>query len=350
MYTNRIKKLLNYDEFGAHLITSPQNLYYFSGFTGGEGALFIDKENKVLLTDSRYTVQAKEEAKDFDILDTAETPLSDFLKRFPKKIIGFEDGFVTFKEFLGLKKAAEEHALIPVSDKISAIRMLKDKNEIKLISTAASIADRAFSYILDKIKPGKTEREISLDLEYFMFKEGANGLSFETISASGVRSAMPHGVATDKVIEKGDFLTLDFGCKYKGYCSDMTRTVVIGKATDKQKEIYNTVLGAQKCALSEISAGALAKVVDSAARNYIKDKGYGKYFGHGLGHSLGLDVHEKPSCSPKSEDILTENMLMTVEPGIYIEDFGGVRIEDLVVVKNEGFINLTKSTKELLEL
>ena len=350
MYKTRIEKLLDYDEYSAHLITSPENLYYFSGFTGGEGALFIDRENRILLTDSRYTYQAKEEAKDFWVIDTAETPLSEFLKKFQKKVIGFEDGFVTFKEFLGLKKASGENALIPASDKISAVRMIKDEYEIGLISKAAEIADKAFSYILDKIVAGKTEREISLDLEYFMFKEGANGLSFETIAASGVRSAMPHGVATDKVIEKGDFLTLDFGCKFKGYCSDMTRTVVIGKASEKQKEIYNTVLDAQKCALSEISAGALAKVVDSAARNYIKDKGYGKYFGHGLGHSLGLLVHEKPSCSPKSEDILTENMLMTVEPGIYIEDFGGVRIEDLVVVKNDGFINLTKSTKELLEL
>ena len=350
MYKSRIEKLLNYDEYSAHLITSPENLYYFSGFTGGEGALFIDRENRILLTDSRYTYQAKEEAKDFLIIDTAETPLSEFLKKFQKKVIGFEDSFVTFKEFLGLKKASGEHALIPASDKISAVRMIKDEYEIELISKSAEIADKAFSYILNKIEAGKTEREISLDLEYFMFKEGANGLSFETIAASGVRSAMPHGVATDKVIEKGDFLTLDFGCKFKGYCSDMTRTVVIGKATEKQKEIYNTVLNAQKCALSEISAGALAKVVDSAARNYIKDHGYGKYFGHGLGHSLGLLVHEKPSCSPKSEDILTENMLMTVEPGIYIEDFGGARIEDLVVVKNDGFINLTKSTKELLEL
>ncbi len=350
MFNNRINKLVNFDEYGAFLITSPENIYYFSGFTGGEAALYIDKEERVLLTDSRYTVQAKEEAKDFKIIDTFETPLSEFLKKVSKRIIGFEDAFVTFKEFLGLKKAAGEHALIPVSDKISSLRMIKDETEIKLISRAAEIADSAFSYILDKIKPGKTEREIALDLEFFMFKEGAGGLSFETISASGIRSSMPHGVATDKVIEKGDFLTLDFGCKYKGYASDMTRTLVIGKATDKQKEIYNVVLGAQNSALSEISSGALAKVVDSAARNYIKDHGYGKYFGHGLGHSLGLNVHEKPSCSPKSEDILTENMLMTVEPGIYIEDFGGVRIEDLVIVKNEGFINLTKSPKELIEL
>lgn len=350
MFDNRINKLVNFDEYGAFLITSPENVYYFSGFTGGEAALYIDKENRVLLTDSRYTVQAKEEAKGFKIYDTFEMPLAEFLKKLSSIIIGFEDGYVTFKEFLGLKKAAGEHSLIPVSDKISALRMIKDETEIKLITRAAEISDHAFSYIINRIKPGRTEREIALDLEFFMFREGASGLSFETISASGTRSAMPHGTATDKIIEKGDFFTLDFGCKYKGYASDMTRTVVIGKATDRQKEIYNVVLNAQKCALSEISAGALAKVVDSAARNYIKDHGYGKYFGHGLGHSLGLNVHEKPSCSPKSEDILTENMLMTVEPGIYIEDFGGVRIEDLVVVKNDGYTNLTKSPKELLEL
>ncbi len=350
MYNLRIQKLLNLDIYSAYIITSPENLYYFSGFTGGEGALFIDKNNRLLFTDSRYIYQAKGEAVDFEIIDTAKTSLSGFIKGIDKTIIGFEDDFVTFKDFLGLKKMAGKHTLMPVSDKIYEIRMIKDDNEIQLVKKAAFISDSAFSYILNRIETGKTEKEIALDLEYFMLQQGANGLSFETICASGVRSAMPHGTATDKKIEKGDFLTLDFGCKFKGYCSDMTRTVVVGCANEKQKEIYDVVLNAQTLALSEISSGALSKVVDSVARNYIKDNGYGKYFGHGLGHSLGLLVHEKPSCSPKSEDILINNMLMTVEPGIYIDNFGGVRIEDLVVVKDSGFLNLTSSTKELIEL
>ena len=350
MYIERLKKLIDIIPANATLILSPENLYYFSGFTGGEGMLYIDKKRLILFTDSRYTVQAKEEAPDFEIIDTANLSVSEFLKSQGDKAYGFEDDYVTFSKFASLKRISPKSVFSPVSSHIDKIRMIKDAQEIEKIKTAANIADSAYSYILDKICVGKTERQISLDLEYFMKSQGAEGLSFDTIVASGVRSALPHGTATDKVIESGDFLTLDFGCKYLGYCSDMTRTVVVGKANDKQKEIYNTVLTAQKAALDTIRAGELANAVDDAARSIIIDAGYGKNFGHGLGHSLGLKVHESPSCSPKSTDVLTENMLMTVEPGIYIEDFGGVRIEDLVLVTEDGHENLTTSEKELTEL
>ncbi len=350
MYTQRLKKLVSVIPANATLILSPENLYYFSGFTGGEGMLYIDKSRLLLFTDSRYTVQAQEEAPDFEVIDTANLSTSEFLKQQGDKAYGFEDDYVTFSKFAGLKRISPKSVFSPVSSHIDKIRMIKDDAEIALIKKAANIADSAFTYILDKIQVGKTERDISLDLEYFMLRHGADGLSFDTISASGVRSCMPHGTATDKVIEAGDFLTLDFGCKYRGYCSDMTRTVVLGKATDKQKEIYNTVLEAQKCALSTIRAGELAKAVDEAARGIIENAGYGKNFGHGLGHSLGLKVHEAPSCSPRSQDILTENMMMTVEPGIYIDGYGGVRIEDLVLVTADGYNNFTTSAKELIEL
>ena len=350
MYITRLKKLIDVIPANATLIFSPENLYYFSGFTGGEGMLYIDKKRLILFTDSRYTVQAKDEAPDFEIIDTANMSVSEFLKSQGDKAYGFEDDYVTFSKFASLKRITPKSVFSPVSSHIDKIRMIKDNTEIEKIKTAAHIADSAFSYILDKISVGKTERQIALDLEYFMKSQGAEGLSFDTIVASGVRSALPHGTATDKVIESGDFVTLDFGCKYLGYCSDMTRTVVMGKASDKQKEIYNTVLTAQKAALDTIRAGELAKVVDDAARSIIIDANYGKNFGHGLGHSLGLKVHESPSCSPKSADVLTENMLMTVEPGIYIEDFGGVRIEDLVLVTEDGHENLTTSKKELTEL
>lgn len=350
MYIERLKKLIDTIPANATLILSPENLYYFSGFTGGEGMLYIDKKRLILFTDSRYTVQAKNESPDFEIIDTADTSVAEFLKSQGDKAYGFEDDYVTFSKFASLKRISPKSVFSPVSSHIDKIRMIKDDSEIEKIKTAANIADSAFSYILDKISVGKTERQIALDLEYFMKSQGAEGLSFDTIVASGVRSALPHGTATDKVIESGDFVTLDFGCKYKGYCSDMTRTVVVGKASQKQKEIYNTVLTAQKASLDTIRAGELAKAVDDAARSIIIDAGYGKNFGHGLGHSLGLMVHESPSCSPKSADILTENMLMTIEPGIYIEDFGGVRIEDLVLVTKDGHENLTSSEKELTEL
>ena len=350
MYVERLKKLVSVIPANATLIFSPENLYYFSGFTGGEGMLYIDKSRLLLFTDSRYTVQARDESPDFEVMDTAQTSVSEFLKQQGDKAYGFEDDYVTFSKFASLKRISPKSVFSPVSSHIDRLRMIKDEHEISLIEKAASIADSAYSYILDKISVGKTEREISLDLEYFMLCQGAEGLAFDTIAASGIRSCMPHGTATEKTIESGDFLTLDFGCKYKGYCSDMTRTVVVGKATDKQKEIYNTVLSAQYAALDTIRAGELAKAVDDAARGVIENAGYGKHFGHGLGHSLGLKVHESPSCSPRSSDILTENMLMTIEPGIYIDDFGGVRIEDLVCVTSDGCRNFTTSGKDLIEL
>jgi len=350
MYTERLKKLVSVIPANATLIFSPENLYYFSGFTGGEGMLFIDKSKLLLFTDSRYTVQARSESPNFEVIDTAQLSVSEFLKQQGDKAYGIEDDYVTFGKYASLKKLAPKSVFSPVSQHINKIRMIKDATELEYIKKAAEISDSAFSYILDKIQAGKTEREISLDLEYFMLRQGADGLSFDTICASGVRSCMPHGVATDKVVEKGDFLTLDFGCKYRGYCSDMTRTVVVGKATDKQKEIYDTVLTAQKASLNKICAGVSAKDVDAAARDIITAAGYGENFGHGLGHSLGLKVHESPSCSPRSADILKENMMMTVEPGIYIDGFGGVRTEDLVCVTKDGYENFTTSQKELIEL
>lgn len=350
MYQNRVNRLLQHETACAYLITSPENLYYFSGFTGDEGALYIDKQTKKLFTDSRYTTQAKKESPDFEIIDIADFPLAKHLKTIGDTPVGFEDTYATFAYFLALKKKVPALSLIPSSEIFQNIRMIKDEAELLCIKTAAKIADSAFSYILPRITPGKTEKEIALDLEVYMRTHGSEGLSFETIAASGIRSSMPHGVATEKAIEKNDFFTLDFGCKYKGYCSDMTRTVVVGKANDTQKRIYETVLSAQSAALSLIRSGVLCKDVDAAARDIIKDAGYSAYFGHGLGHSLGLEIHEKPNLSPRSNDTLSPNIPITVEPGIYIPEVGGVRIEDLVLVTENGYHNLVTSPKELIEL
>lgn len=350
MYQNRIQKLTASKYCDAHLVTSPENLYYFSGFTGGEGALFIEKETRLLFTDSRYTVQAKEQSADFKVIDVAETSLSAFLKKQKPISVGFEDAFYTVRGFAALKKAADHLTWVPATEEMQKIRMIKEKEELFAIAEAARLADDAFSYILTRIAPNRTEKEIALELEFYMREHGAEGLSFETIAASGVRSAMPHGVASDKRLQKNELFTLDFGCKYRGYCSDMTRTVVIGAANEKQKEIYHTVYQAQLAALDKIRAGAAAKDIDAVARNRIKDAGYGDCFGHGLGHSVGLEIHEKPSLSPRSEEILKSGVTMTVEPGIYIAGFGGVRIEDLVVITEDGCKNLVTSPKELIVL
>lgn len=352
MNTAAIQKILLNSKTDAILITSPENIYYFSGFKSEDAVLLISASDCLIFTDSRYFIQAGEQAPFFTLCDISlESPASR-IKEEGYKIIGFEEEFMTFSSYSKLSGELSPFGaeFVGVSRIISRERQIKSEKEIEYIKTAAQIADRAFSFILDKIEPGKTEKDIALILDYYMLKSGADGIAFDTICASGVRSAMPHGVASDKVIEKGDFITLDFGCKYEGYCSDMTRTVVCGRATSEQKKIYNTVLAAQEAAIREVKPNADNAYIDSVARNIIEEAGYGKNFGHALGHSLGLNVHESPALSKRSTDKLKSGILMTVEPGIYIENFGGVRIEDLLLVTYNGHVNLTTSPKELIEL
>lgn len=271
--------------------------------------------------------------------------------RIDEKYIGFEESYMSVGENKRIRaKLKDGQDFVEMQNLINKPREIKDECEIKKIAEAEKIGDMAFEYVLGRIKEGVTEREIALDLEFFMKKQGATTLSFDTISASGIRSAMPHGIATDKKIENGDFLTLDFGCVFEGYCSDMTRTVVVGKANDKQKEIYNTVLKAQTTAIDAIKAGMKCSEVDGVARKIITDAGYGENFGHSLGHSVGIEIHENPSFSPKNNAVVQNGNVITVEPGIYIDGFGGVRIEDLIVVQNGKAVNLTSSPKELIEI
>ena len=230
------------------------------------------------------------------------------------------------------------------------MRAVKEPWELERIRRAEAIGDAAFARVLPLLKPGLTELEVAAELEYQMKLLGAEGLSFDTIVASGLNSSMPHAVPGEKKLEAGDFVTMDFGCRYQGYCSDMTRTVVLGKAGQRQKEIYETVRKAQEAALLVIRAGIRGKEADRAAREVIGEAGYGAFFGHSLGHSLGLFIHEQPSLSPSSEKILLPGMVETVEPGIYVPGFGGVRIEDLVLVTETGCENLTSSPKEMIEL
>lgn len=347
---SRIDTLRNSLKDGeAAFISSYPNIFYYSGFTSEDGYLLISHDKLLLITDSRYTIQAKNQASEFEVLDI-KSGWENIFKMIDAEFIGYEENRVTVKEYRNLRLKAGSKELIEMQKQITAPRRVKDNTEIEKIAEAERIGDEAFCYVLDRIRAGRTERDVALDIEFFMKKQGASALSFDTISASGLRSAMPHGTATDKPLAKGDFLTLDFGCVYEGYCSDMTRTVVIGHADERQREIYNIVLKAQQSSLDALAAGKRCDEIDAAARKIIKDAGYGDNFGHGLGHSVGIEIHENPSLSPKCTDVIEIGNVLTVEPGIYIEGFGGVRIEDLTAVTSNGVKNLTSSPKQLIEL
>ncbi len=337
----------------AILVHNRYNVRYISGYTNDTGVLYISPKRRVLLTDFRYLFQAQNEAVGYEVIDIAgigyAKAIAELAKEDGIKRLGFEDNELSYMVY---KKYAEviNSELVPIGEILGKLRIVKSEEEIEYIAKAESIGDKAFSEIIKVIKPGMTELEVAARLEYIMKCEGAEGLSFDTIVASGLNSSMPHATPSAKPIESGDFVTMDFGCRYKGYCSDMTRTVVMGQASDKQRNIYDTVLKAQLAVLDEIKAGVTGQAMDSIARDIINNAGYEGCFGHGLGHSLGLFIHEEPRCSVKAEDVLGENMLMTVEPGIYVAGFGGVRIEDLVVIGKNGCRNLTFSPKELLQL
>lgn len=360
---NRNKRLVKLREvmirmdLEAVIITSYENIFYFSGFSGSNGCLIVTKDEKYLITDFRYTLQCKAESQDWqplitDISYTFETAVKETLQGFNR--IGIENKNILLSHYRILNMALPglEGGFIDLDDELTMIRSIKDKEEIGYIEEAANIGDRAFEHILGFIKPGITERQLAFELEFYMKSLGATAMSFDPIVVSGVRSSMPHGKPTDKALEYGDFLTMDFGCIVKAYCSDMTRTVIVGKGNERQKSIYNTVLKAQKAALNEIKPGVFSHDVDMVARNIIKLEGYENYFGHGLGHGVGIEIHELPRLNQKKEDSLelVEGMVLTDEPGIYIPDFGGVRIEDLVVVTHDGNRVVSNSTKELLEI
>ena len=347
MNKNYEKLLSSLGEWDGALISSKANIFYYSGFTSEDALLYISHKKRMLLTDSRYVIQAKEQAPDFEVISGKWI---EALSETEEKVVFIEEDYISAGEKRKLAEALDNKDFVFGGEMISAPRRIKNSEEIKKIGEAERLGDNAFAHILKYIRPGMTEAQVALELEFYMRNRGASSLAFETVCASGVRSAMPHGTATDKKINLGDLLTLDFGCVLDGYCSDMTRTVVVGKAAHKQREIYNIVLKAQLAAIDGIKCGMECAAADKIARDIIDGYGYGKNFGHSLGHSLGLQVHERPNLSPKSEDILEAGNVFSVEPGIYIEGFGGVRIEDVCAITPEGVINLTHSPKELIEI
>ena len=334
------------------LITNQFNRKYLSGFTGSTGVVLISKGDSKFITDFRYIEQATAQCVGFEIVKQT-IPYNELVNEECKKMgikrLAFEQDNLTYATFKAYESKFEGE-LIPVSGLVEEQRKVKTADEIAIIQTAADIADATFKYILDFIKPGLTELEVSNEMEFFMRKAGATSSSFEIIVASGWRSALPHGVASSKVIEKGDMVTLDFGAMYNHYVSDMTRTVAVGDPGEKLKEIYAIVLEAQENGNVHIRPGISGIEADALARDIITAKGYGDYFGHGLGHSIGLEVHEGPNLSFRSPEILVPGNVVTNEPGIYIPELGGVRIEDDLVITEIGNYPLTISTKELIIL
>lgn len=350
MIQSRIDKLIDcVGSDKAILISGRPNIFYYSGFTSADAWLIISANRRIIITDSRYYVQARREAPCFDIVN-AEDGWKKILDAVPEREICIEEDNLTYGFFDKLRAKAPDKQFINAQSKINAQRRVKDKAELELIAHAEEIGSKAFLHMLDFMHVGQTEREIALELEIYMKKQGASGLSFETIAASGVRSSMPHGVASDKEVERGDFLTLDFGCVYNGYCSDMTRTVVFGTPNSRQREIYDVVLNAQNAAINGIYAGISCRAADKIARDMIKEAGFGNHFGHALGHSVGIEIHEKPCFSPKSRDDLENGNVLSVEPGIYIDGWGGVRIEDLIGVIDGNIVNFSSAPKDLITI
>jgi Xaa-Pro aminopeptidase len=334
------------------LITSPYNRRYMANFTGTSGVVLISADHAQFITDFRYVEQATKQCQGFEIIKFSGSipqEVAQQVKKLGINKLGFEEDFVTFSAHKTFKSEINAE-LVPVSGAIEKLRLIKTDSEIKILKVAADIADAAFKHILDFLRPGLNELEVSNELEFFMRKAGATSSSFDTIVASGHRSALPHGVASDKVIEAGDFVTLDYGAYYNGYVSDITRTVAVGKPDEKLKEIYEIVLESQLRGMNGFKPGMTGKEADALTRDYIAEKGYGEYYGHSAGHGIGLEVHEGPALSVKSDFILEPGMVVTCEPGIYIPGLGGVRIEDDTLITMGGNEALTHSTKELIIL
>lgn len=331
------------------------NIRYVSGFTGTDSYVILSPQGRIFITDSRYTEQAEQECPEFEIFqhrnDTSlEETVALICRKYNIKKLGFEQDFITFGIYDKIRKDLVGIDFIPTWGIVENVRSVKESSEIKLIKMAAQIADDAFKDILSFIKPGSRESDVERELEYLLKKKGAFSVSFPTIVASGPRSSLPHAFPTDRQIKMGDFITLDFGALYEGYCSDMTRTVVIGEPNAKQKEIYEIVRKAQEAGVRAVRAGVRGIDADQFARDVIEKAGYGKYFGHGLGHGIGLEIHEEPNLNKRNQKALPAGAVVTVEPGVYLPNWGGVRIEDSVLVTPDGCEILTHSSKDLIIL
>jgi Xaa-Pro aminopeptidase len=358
---DKIKKYLTQNNIDAAFIFYPldtgnflPNVRYLTGYSGSTGAIFITRKASIFITDFRYKDQSKKEVKGSRILiskKNAIATMADVKEAQAKNLrVAIEAHRLTVDQKAQLADALPNAILVDTIDMVEDLMICKDKAEIENIRKAAEISDVAFERILGILKPGLREKDVAAELEYQMKMLGADKEAFGSIVASGYRSALPHGLASSKKIKQGEFVTFDFGALYNGYCSDITRTVVIGRASARQKNIYKIVQRAQMAGVKKVRAGVTGKAVDAAARKVIEKAGFGKEFGHGTGHGIGLEVHAAPRISMLGAQPLKSNMVITIEPGIYISGWGGVRIEDDVVVRPRGALVLNKAPKKLLEL
>lgn len=349
MKHEKINQLLIDSGLDGIIVLSAYNRRYLSSFTGSSGALLITKDQHYLVTDFRYITQANEQSN-YTVIRQKQGLLDSVIELADDngcQTIGFEGDLITYQQYA---KLADRMELVDIAGKIEDIRMIKQADEIAVIQKAADIADEAYAHILKFVKVGMTELEVNNELEMFMRRCGASSSSFDIIVASGYRGALPHGTASEKVIERGEMITLDYGVLYNGYVSDITRTFAIGDPGEEMRRIYEVVLKSQMTALETIKPGMTGKEADKIARDIIEEAGYGEQFGHSLGHGIGLEVHEGPGLSHASDITLVPNMCVTLEPGIYVEGLGGVRIEDDVLVTESGLKRFTQSTKDLIIL
>ena len=349
----KYKSLLGQDIDGL-LLTSRYSRYYAAEFDIAEGVAIVTDKGCRYFTDSRYIESAENGIQGFEVLvidsnNSYKKRINEAIADFNVKVLGFEEEYLTVAELRNYEMNLDAK-LVAKNAEIHGFRAVKEPWELELMQKAQNITDAAFAEVLGRVKVGMTEKELQAELIYCLLKNGADGMAFDPIVVSGPNTSMPHGVAGDRKIQEGDFITLDFGAMYKGYCSDMTRTFAVGHTTEEMKSVYETVLKAQLAGIAATKAGVLGKDVDAAARKVIADAGYGPYFCHGYGHSLGMEVHESPSPSPRGEQVMEENMIASAEPGIYLPGKFGVRIEDVVIFKEDGVENITRSPKNLIIL
>ncbi len=344
-------------DIDAGIISSPSNIRYFTGFNTDSGYIIVSRNGSVFMTDSRYieAAQASVECCDVVLMKDYKEQIPKYLKKFNCSSVALEADHITIAGLREFNRIFKPDGFKAVFDSrldkaLRFLRCEKKAEEVENIKAAQAIAEAAYNHVIKYIKPGMTEKEVALAIDFFMLRNGAEGIAFDTIVVSGKKTSMPHGLPDDKIIEFGDFVTMDFGAKVNGYCSDMTRTVAVGEVSDMMADVYSIVLEAQAAAIKTAAAGIPASTVDFAARSIIDKSGYGHAFGHATGHGVGIDIHEDPRVSEKSSYTLRAGNIITAEPGIYLPDQFGVRIEDMLLITESGCENLTNTPKELTVL